>query len=61
LKYYRDKKYMSSFSLNNYVVALSDSNGAILKIYKELAQNDFMSTLAITTGTVKAGSYSLIV
>jgi hypothetical protein len=61
LKYYRDKKFIDDFTLNNYVVALFNTKGKQVAVYQELAQNDFMSTLAITTGTIKAGDYVLVV
>lgn len=42
-------------------MALFNTKGKQIAVYQELAQNDFMSTLAITTGTVKAGNYVLVV
>jgi len=47
--------------LNNYVVALYDSNRKQIKVYNEIAANDFMSTLGITEGSLPKGKYTVVI
>ena len=60
LEYYRNKEH-TDFKINNYVVALFNSKQKQIAVYKELAANDFMSTLSITKGTLPKGRYTVLI
>jgi len=60
LSYYRDKKN-NGFKVNEYLVALFAAGGKQIGVFDEIAVNDYMSTLAITKGTLPAGKYSIMI
>jgi len=59
LKAYRDKKNVD-FHLNEVLLALFTRKGEQVAVFSEVAENDFMSTLGITSGVLQKGKYTLL-